>query len=211
MARIKLTPRVLLTSFVLVLGVLLSMVPENTTQPYKLTANQMLAEVQYGAEMIIPDDLAHWLVNQDPSIQLIDVRTPGEYEAFHLPNAINIPFLELLSKDWNPWLDQGTRMNILYSNGTTKAHEAWMIIRQLGYENNYVLQGGLNYWAETILHPDTPSSSSPDDEIARYEFRKGASQFFGGASTTPTANTKSESKKPRIIPKKKKKKAEGGC
>lgn len=50
-----------------------------------------------------------------------------------------------------------------------------MITRQLGHENNYVLQGGLNYWAETIINPHAPRSTSSDDEFAKYDFRKGAS------------------------------------
>lgn len=208
---LKLKPRVLLSFVVLLLGLAVAMIPENTTQPYKLTATNMLDEVQYGAEMIHPDILADWLINGDPSIQLIDVRTPEEYEQFSLGNAINISLSDILSDEWVDYLDQGIKMNILYSNGSTKAHEAWMILRQLGYENNYVLQGGLNYWVETILNPETPKSTDPDDEIAKYDFRKGASQYFGGAVSTEQSTSTVKAKKPPIIRKKTKKAPEGGC
>ena len=57
-------------------------------------------------------------------------------------------------------------LNVFYSNGTQDATEAWMLTRQLGYENNYVLQGGLNYWAETIMNPQAPKSTSSDDEAS---------------------------------------------
>ena len=79
-----------------------------------------------------------------------------------------------------------------------------MITRQLGYENNYVLQGGLNYWAETIMNPIPPSSTSPDEEIAKYNFRKGASMALGGAVDGSTANS-ARPAKPIITSKKKKK------
>jgi rhodanese-related sulfurtransferase len=208
---LSLKPRVLLSFIVLLLGISVAMIPENTTQPYKLTAVDMLEEVQYGAEMIHPDLLADWLVNNDPSIRLIDVRTPEEYDKFALGNAINIPLSDILSEEWVDYLDQGVKMNILYSTGTTKAHEAWMILRQLGYENNYVLQGGLNYWVETILNPEAPKTSSPDDEFAKYDFRKGASQFFGGAVESGTESSTTKTNKPPIVRKKKKKAPEGGC
>lgn len=206
------TPRLRLTSIIIILGMVIAFVPENTTKPYKLTASELLEEVQYGTEMVSPDALAEWLINKDPSIQLIDIRTPNEYEQFHLDNAMNIPLSQLLAEEWVDYLDQGVRMNIFYSNGTTLAHEAWMITRQLGYENNYVLQGGLNYWTETIMNPAEPALTSPDDEIAKYAFRKGASQYFeGGSVTQSTATTKSKAPKPKIKRKKKKKAPEGGC
>ncbi len=208
---LNLKPRVLLSFVVLLFGLSVAMIPENTTQPYKLTANKMLEEVQYGSELIHPDELADWLVNQDPSIQLIDVRTPEEFEKFALGNAINIPLSDILSKDWVDYLDQDVKMNILYSNGSTESHEAWMILRQLGYQNNYVLQGGLNYWVETILNPENPASTSPDDEIAKYDFRKGASQYFGGAVETESSSSTVKANKPPIIRKTKKKAPEGGC
>lgn len=35
-----------------------------------------------------------------------------------------------------------------------------MITRQLGYQNNYVLMGGLNYWAEAIINPEPPPAQA---------------------------------------------------
>ncbi len=210
--RIRIKPRILLTSIGVVLGLVIAMVPENTTQPYRLTAPEMLAEIQFGTELIHPDELADWLINKDPSIQLIDVRTPQEFEAFRLENAINIPIADILSDEWVDYLDQGVVMNILYSNGTTSAHKAWMILRQLGYDNNYVLQGGLNFWTETILSPTAPKSTSPDDEFAKYDFRKAASQKFGGGAILESTGGDAPAKpKPPVKRKSKKKAPEGGC
>lgn len=207
-----LEPRVLLSFVVILFGLSVAMIPENSTQQYKLTAIEMLEEVQYGSELIHPDELADWLINKDPSIQLIDVRTPDEYAKFSLGNAINIPLSDILSNKWVDYLDQGVKMNIFYSNGSTNSNEAWMILRQLGYENNYVLQGGLNYWVETILNPENPKSTDPNDEVAKYDFRKGASQYFGGAAVSNESNPASTpSIKPNIKRKTKKKAPEGGC
>ncbi|MBT3180404.1 MAG: rhodanese-like domain-containing protein [Candidatus Marinimicrobia bacterium] len=204
-------PRLLLSAVYFGLGIIIAFVPENTTKPFRLTAEQMLNEVKYRSEMVSSDELADWMVNQDPSIQLIDIRTPKEFDQFHLENALNIPLSQILDEEWIDFLDQGIKMNILYSNGTTLAHEAWMISRQLGYENNYVLQGGLNYWTETILNPSAPSPYSADDEIAKYEFRKGASQYFGGEMKSTNESKKTKTDKPIIKRRKKKKAPQGGC
>jgi hypothetical protein len=105
-------------------------------------------------------------------------------------------------------------MNIFYSNGSTESNEAWLLTRQLGYQNNYVLQGGLNYWMETILNPSQPANIISNDEIARYDFRKAASMALGGGDVSalaPAAAGPSKAPKPGVVPVKKKKKASGGC
>lgn len=203
--------RLKLAAIFLPLGLIIAAVPENTTKGYKLTAEEMLEETREGAQFMSTDEIANMVVQKDPSFQLIDVRAQNEFEKYHLPNAINIPLTDILSEDWADLLDQDVKMNVFYSNGNLKANEAWMITRQLGFENNYVMQGGLNYWAETIMAPKAPASTSPDDEIAKYDFRKGASMALGGAAVNTTKRKGTSSPKPVIRRKKKKKRAAGGC
>jgi rhodanese-related sulfurtransferase len=195
------------------LGIIIAAVPENTTKQYKLTANQLLDEVKEGIQFVTTDQIADMLVQKDPSLQLIDVRSSDEFDKFHLPEAINIPLTNLLATEFEEVLNQDVKMNVFYSNGTTQSNEAWMIIRQLGYVNNYVLQGGLNHWAETIMKPEAPAQTSPDDELAKYDFRMGASQALGGASAVSTGNSNSKAAAPAPGVQKtaKKKKASGGC
>lgn len=206
-------PLHLLTLILLTLALIIALVPQNTTRPYKLTAEQMLAEIRTGTQFITPDEVADKIIGKDPSIQLIDVRNPREFDMFSLPGAINIPLQSILAKDHEEVLNQGTKMNIFYSNGSTEANEAWLLTRQLGYQNNYVLQGGLNYWMETIMNPEKPGTLAANDELARYDFRKAASAALGGgnaAAIVPAAD-KSAAPKPGVVPVKKKKKASGGC
>ncbi len=203
--------RLKLAAIFLPLGLIIAAVPENTTKAYKLTAQELLVEAQEGAQFMSTDEIADAVIQKDPSFQLIDVRAQDEFEKFHLPNAINIPLTDILSDEWADFLDQDVKMNVFYSNGNLKSNEAWMITRQLGFENNYVMQGGLNYWAETIMDPKAPASTSPDDEIAKYDFRKGASMALGGGAVSSTNSTKKSSSKPVIKRRKKKKRAAGGC
>lgn len=205
-------PRVLLALFVIPLGLIIAAVPQNTTKPYKLTANQLLSEANSRTQYVTPDIVADMIVNKDPSFQLIDVRSPDEFEKFSLAGAINIPLPDLLAEKYTDILNQDTRMNIFYSNGTIQANEAWMITRQLGYTNNYVLEGGLNYWFEAILNPQKPANTSPDEEFAKYDFRKSAGQALGGGAVVQTPQDQSgTSTKPVIKIAPKKKKVSGGC
>ena len=202
--------REILTIATIGLGLIVAAIPQNTTHPYKLSAEELLAETYSRYQYYSTDEIADMIIQKDPSFLLIDVRDPEEYEKFSLPGAVNIPLPSLLSDEWQDYIDQDVRMNIFYSNGSLKANEAWMLTRQLGYENNYVMEGGLNYWAETILNPEEPSSTSPNEEFAKYDFRKGASAALGGGTLASTSTSNSGAK-PVIKARPKKKRAAGGC
>lgn len=197
------------------LGLIIAAVPENTTKQYKLDPQQLVEEIKDGTQFLTPDAVADMLVQKDPTLQLIDVRSKDEFDKFSLPNAINIPLTDILSPQYEEILNQGVKMNVFYSNGATQANEVWMICRQLGYQNNYVLQGGLNHWAATILYPQAPSQMSPDDEFAKYDFRKGANQALGGGSAAAPSVAPASGAAPAlkgIVPAApKKKRASGGC
>ena len=205
-------PLRLLALFIIPMGLIIAAVPQNKTKPYKLTADQLLGEANARTQYITPETVADLIVKKDPSFQLIDVRNKNDFEKFSLPGAINIPVADLLSDKFSDVLNQDVKMNILYSNGTIIANEAWMVTRQLGYKNNFVLEGGLNYWFDSILNPQKPATTSPDEEFAKYDFRLSAGKALGGGMTVQSNQTQSaETAKPAIQSAPKKKKAAGGC
>ena len=205
-------PLTLLSLVVIPMGLIIAAVPQNKTKPYKLTAEELLSEANTRTQFIAPETVADMIIKKDPSFQLIDVRGQDDFEKYSLPGALNIPVTDLLSDKYTDLLNQDTRMNIFYSNGTITANEAWMVTRQLGYKNNYVLEGGLNYWFETILNPTKPASTSPDEEFAKYDFRLSAGKALGGGLAVQTnQNQVSTSPKPALQTAPKKKKAAGGC
>jgi len=205
--------RLILATVVIPLGLIIAAVPENTTKPYKLTAEQLLEEVKSGTQYLQTEEVADLVISKDPTLQLIDIRPVDEFEKFSLPGAINIPLVDILSPEWEETINQDVKMNVFYSNGTNDANQAWMITRQLGYQNNYVLQGGVNYWAETIMNPEVPPITSPNEEMAKYDLRKGAGMALGGAAeiTQPAAAVATGGVKPPIQKKQTKRKVAGGC
>jgi len=205
-------PRNLLALFIIPMGLIIAAVPQNTTKPYKLTAQQLLTEANTRTQYVTPDAVADMIVKKDPSLRLIDVRSQDEFEKFSLPGAINIPATDLLSDQYSDILNQDIKMNVFYSNGSLTANEAWLITRQLGYSNNFVLEGGLNYWFNAILNPERPATTSPDEEFAKYDFRKSAGQALGGGGPVQASQDQNApAAKPVIKPVAKKKRAAGGC
>jgi rhodanese-related sulfurtransferase len=204
--------RTWLAIFIIPMGLIIAAVPQNTTKPYKLTAEELLSEANTRTQYITPDVVADMIIKKDPSLRLIDVRSLDEFEKFSLPGAINIPATDILSDQHADILNQDVRMNIFYSNGTVAANEVWMITRQLGYTNNFVLEGGLNFWFDNILNPQKPASTSSDEEFAKYDFRKSAGMALGGGGAVQVMDSQTPaSAKPVVKAAGKKKKAAGGC
>ena len=177
----------------------------------ELFVKNMLSTERY----INTDELADRMVNQDPSLLLVDTRNTEEFEKYSLPNAINIPLSQIFSKELNPYLGQDIYDVVLFSNDNFTAEEAWLIGNRMGYQRLYVLDGGLNTWFETIIQPEFPKETMSREAYDLYAFRKAAGKYFGVA--IDTLEIEMEVKKaaaPKKVvtkPKKKKKMPEGGC
>ena len=207
---------VTVVAFALAIGVLF--LPEKKYSSQILPEN-LLLQIIDETRFYTTDEVASLIISGDPSIQLIDVRSEAEYNAYSLPGAINIPLDSLLNLDeegdyiWEAYLNDESKTNILYSTGSVYAAQAWMITRRLNYEHNRVMKGGLNKWVETIMRPVKPHDYQGDEAIDLYQFRKGASMYFGGGSAAATSETETGSAKKKAPKKRKNKKAEeeGGC
>lgn len=162
---------------------------------------------------ISTDRLADRLVNQDPTVLLIDTRSEAEFKSFALPGAINIPLKDILNEDKSAYLDQDVYDVILYSSTNFYADQAWILTNRLGYKNIYVLKGGLNEWFNTIISPKYPDETMPEEALKLYSFRKAAAMFFGVGITNEKVETSTSAPVKKVINvrKKKKKKTEGGC
>ena len=94
---------------------------------------------------LTPDEFEKAIMNKD-SVQVLDVRTPGEYNSGHIANA--------LQADWNDPQEFNRRIGFVdktkpvyvycLAGGRSAAAAAQM--RKAGYENVYELKGGMNAW-----------------------------------------------------------------
>jgi rhodanese-related sulfurtransferase len=191
------------------LGATAALLPEKRSHAAALNPEQMLGAMLRQDYIYNVDQLADLLIQKDPSIQLIDVRPADAYAAYSLPGAINIPLDSLLSPTWAGYVDQEVKKNIFYSNGSTRALQAWMLTRQRGYRNNYLLAGGLNHWFEAIIQPQAPPATAPEAAFIRYQTRLAASQYFSGAEAESASS--GTASKPLPALRKKKKMVKGGC
>ena len=96
--------------------------------------------------MVTPEQVANAVKNEE-NIQLLDVRTLGEYSVKHLKNAQNICVTS------NDFKEKVARLNknepvYVYCKMGGRSAQAAAILKEMGFKKVYDLQGGLDHWEQ---------------------------------------------------------------
>lgn len=91
----------------------------------------------------------------NPNVEIIDVRTPEEFHAGHISNAVMIDFyakgfidkLEKLDKD---------KTYLLYCRSGNRSGQTLNLMQKLGFKAAYNMKGGMNKWTAENLPVVTP-------------------------------------------------------
>ncbi len=87
----------------------------------------------------------HELSQRDVGPRLIDVRTPAEFEAVHIPGAYNVP-LDLLREHRDEIIKHLDQDVVLICRSGQRAKQADETLRRAGLTNVHVLEGGMTAW-----------------------------------------------------------------
>ena len=110
----------------------------------------LLQSMEAGEDHLEPEELADRITAGDPSLLLVDIRTPSEFAGFHLKGAVNASAADL-PEVLAPHKNRGTI--VLYSNGMTHPAQARDALARLGFNNVYLLTDGLQGFMERVLKP----------------------------------------------------------
>ena len=127
------------------------------------------------------DQVTHRIIENDPTLMLIDLRPADQFKSFALPGAINIQPDSLLAKSTLALLNEPGKDKILYANSDQLAEKAWVTGTRYAIHRLYVMKGGMNEWFNTIIKPAevSPTASSADHDLT--SFRTAARIYFTGA------------------------------
>jgi thiosulfate/3-mercaptopyruvate sulfurtransferase len=142
----------------------------------------LLAAVDAGEDHLEPEELADRLLAGDPDLLVVDVRPAAEYEAFHLPGAVNIALADLPAA-LAP--HRGKARIVLYSNGMTHPAQARDALQRLGFRNVFMLTDGLDGFISRCLKPvSLRPAPLPEAEARRVQAWRAR---FLGPPTAPAA------------------------
>lgn len=100
-------------------------------------------------QVLAPGEVAA-LIQSDPRVRLLDVRTPGEYASAHIRGAYNVP-LDTLGEHAGEIRAALRAPLVLVCQAGQRARKAEEALRSAGLENLHVLDGGMNGWAAAGL------------------------------------------------------------
>ena len=180
----------------------------------KVNEKSIVLSTVNNSDKVSVHELADWIIKNKSDFELIDLRNEEKFNEYSIPNARNIPLVQIPSSD----LLRNQKI-ILFSDDNLEAAQGWFILKSKNYKGVYILDGGLNAWKEKILFPKAPVNASKD-QLAEFEKMKEIAKFFGGQAQTDNSieQTKQEIKLPtptvnkqNIVPSTGKKKKREGC
>jgi sulfur-carrier protein adenylyltransferase/sulfurtransferase len=172
----------------------------------------LLTAITEKSRYLSVDLVTHRIIENDPTLMLIDLRPANQYKAFALPGSINIQPDSLLSATTLELLNQPGKDKILYANSDLTTEKAWLLATRYSVNRLYILKGGLNEWYNTIIKPGDISSAASSTDLDLMSFRNAARQYFTGAGqTSETHVTTKASEKVKVVRKAPEAASGGGC
>jgi rhodanese-related sulfurtransferase len=169
----------------LCIGLILALLPLSGSRSFIIKPRQLLTEVLDNRNYFTVDQVAGFVVSEDSSVQIIDLRTPEEYRAVNIPGSINVPYSKFLDNDPDIFLNNGKTRNIFYSNGDIESNYALTIARGLNIKNTYAMKGGLNDWFNTVMNSSFAGDKITARENALFETRTRAKKMFNEMNSLP--------------------------
>jgi rhodanese-related sulfurtransferase len=199
--------RLKLFAILLPLGIILAFLPLSGRYSLHEKPVALLESVLADGSFFTVDQVARFVVTEDSTVQLLDLRSPGEFRNFAIPGAINIPYSSMLSQDLESYLNRGNIRNVFYANGDYISGYALVIARGLGYGECYTMKGGLNEWYGVVMHSRFTGDKITARENALFETRARAKKLFTEMNSMP------DSMKVRYMALQQieRKKLDGGC
>jgi len=153
------------------------------------------------------DQVARLIAVSDSSVQLIDLRSPSEYREFNIPGSVNLPYRDFLVKDAEPYLDAPEKKIIFYSNGDLYSGYALVLAKGLGFNNCFVMEGGMNAWFESVMNSRFTGGRISAHDNALFENRRKARELCVKVNSMPDSLKTAYISAQKFDPKK----LDGGC
>jgi rhodanese-related sulfurtransferase len=203
----RLTIASILFAIILVIGLLTIKKP---AMQFTRSIDETLGLITSSGDIITAKELRTGAVVSSGNLLLVDLRSPVDYQKSHIDGAVNIPIQDILDLQNLENFEkpgEGSKIVVLYGNGQVDANSAWLILKQLGYDNVKVLSGGYEYYM-------TLATDQGNAENAEFMVENPIVNYSDELKKLGTTSVTSGEKKPeavKIIKREKKTAAEGGC
>jgi rhodanese-related sulfurtransferase len=153
----------------LALGLVFLVMPDRKTQVIDRVSDASYIAAHPTVTMDV-DELAFRIVDRDPRIRIIDIRSPGAFGRLALPGSENVPLREFFSKDSVSLLSSRHVKKVVVGDTDTQEHAAYLLLEALGYENLAVLEGGFGGFQAVFLGSSAapPAGGRWEADVAQF-------------------------------------------
>ena len=159
-----------------VLLVLLVMTTPNRTEVMNTRIDEKIAAGECNPKMMDADKLAYELMNQYYKYNVIDVRSPEEFKAFHIPTAINIPLEEMPKSANLALVIQNIKINVFYGADIYQSQRACMVSKYFGKSDNFALDLTADEFNQQYFLLANKDLEGSKTDVDLYKFRKEAGE-----------------------------------
>lgn len=172
----------------------------------------LLSAIVEKSRYLSADQVTQRIIENDPTLLLVDLRSADQFRSFALPGSVNILTDSLLSMPNIELFSQPGKDKVLYGNGDIISEKAWLLCSRYALNRIYIMKGGMNGWFNTIVKEHPVSGTSSSEELDLLSFRKAARQFLIGRDETINSQVTTPVKeKIQVIRKEPKAASGGGC
>jgi rhodanese-related sulfurtransferase len=171
----------------------------------------LLSAIAEKSRYLSADQVTHRIIENDPTLMLIDLRPEDQFKVFALPGAINIQKDSLFSNGTLELLNQPGKDKILLANGDLISEKAWLLLTRYAVSRVYILQGGMNEWFNTIIKEQSASATASSTDLDLINFRNAARLYFTGSGVKAEAPKVTAGETIKVIRKAPAAASGGGC
>jgi rhodanese-related sulfurtransferase len=121
--------------------------------------------------LMTADELAYRILDDDPRLIVIDLRSVEARKDLAVPGSLSIPIDGLFAKEWTRVLGRRRSTRVFVDEDGGEAVRAALLAERLGYDNVRALEGGLAALRHTILEYQSSGEPANAAEADAARFR----------------------------------------
>ena len=174
---------IFLATLLIVLALGLVILPRKNDRK-EMPPKVLLSAIAEKSRYLSIDQVTHRIIENDPTLMLIDLRPAEQFRTFALQGSINLPIDSLLAGSTLEQFNQPGKDKVLIANSDLVSEKAWLLCSRNAVSRVYIMKGGMNEWFTTFIKENPVSGTPSSTDLDLLSFRKAAKQFFTGGGET---------------------------
>ncbi len=158
-----------------VFGFILLAMPSHKDKLWSKLNDQSITK-NYKINDISATELAFRLLDEDMSIQLVDLQQGKYFAKNHLPGAANLEFEKLFTKEGSDLINKSKKNIVFYDYNGELAAKAAVLAMMNGNKRVMALKGGLKNFNKEITQISTKPGTDPLNTLAESKFKQNISE-----------------------------------